>query len=306
MIVYDERFFGFIDRETRVEVLADNLGWGEGPVWLDEQNALLFSDVAADKIYRWDDSAGLSVYLYPSGHAPDNAPVSWRGSNGLAIDQDGALLLAQQSNRKLARMLAPLNDPIPKFQVLASRYRGSSLNSPNDLVVHRSGDIYFTDPPYGLAGFENSPDRELNFFGVFRLTKDGELILVHRDLDKPNGIALSTDHRRLYVSDSEVNRTNIIAIELDAQGNAESSREFFDGGKLVADGPGSTDGMAVHRSDFLFVSIPNGMGILSPTGELLGKMSLGQITNMAFASDFSRLYLTTPDRLLRIEIKIGP
>jgi gluconolactonase len=301
-VVYDDRFYGFVAKGTKVEVLASDLGWAEGPVWAAGINALLFSDVATNKIYRWDDSSGLSVFLSPSGHAPDGAPLPWRGSNGLAIDREGRLLLAQQGNRTLARMIAPLSNPTPDYDVLAAEYDGKSINSPNDLVVHQSGDIYFTDPPYGLAGFEQSPDIELDFFGVFRLTRNYDLYPVTRDLEKPNGIALSSDQSILYVSNSEADSAQIISIELDAEGNPGLSRVFFDGKDLMSDGPGSTDGMTVHPSDYLFVSIPNGLGILSPTGELLGKISLGQVTNMALDVTSSYLYITTPHRLLRLGI----
>lgn len=301
-VVYDDRFYGFVEKGTEVEVLASDLGWAEGPVWAASLNALLFSDVAANRIYRWNESSGLSVFLSPSGHAPDDAPLSWRGSNGLAIDADGRLLLAQQSSRALARMLAPLSDPVPDYEVLAAEYGGKSINSPNDLVVHQSGDIYFTDPPYGLAGFEQSPDIELDFFGVFRLTKTHDLSPVTRELEKPNGIALSSDQSTLYVSNSEPGKEHIIAIQLDAEGNPGLSRVFFDGRELISDGPGSTDGMTVHPTDYVFVSIPNGLGVLSPTGDLLGKIPLGQVTNMALDATSSHLYITTPHRLLRLEI----
>ena len=301
-VVYDDRFYGFVEKGTEVEVLASDLGWAEGPVWAASLNALLFSDVAANRIYRWNESSGLSVFLSPSGHAPDDAPLSWRGSNGLAIDADGRLLLAQQSSRALARMLAPLSDPVPDYEVLAAEYGGKSINSPNDLVVHQSGDIYFTDLPYGLAGFEQSPDIELDFFGVFRLTKTHDLSPVTRELEKPNGIALSSDQSTLYVSNSEPGEEHIIAIQLDAEGNTGLSRVFFDGRELISDGPGSTDGMTVHPTDYVFVSIPNGLGVLSPTGDLLAKIPLGQVTNMALDATSSHLYITTPHRLLRLEI----
>jgi gluconolactonase len=302
IVVYDDRFYAFIDANSQVEILATELGWAEGPVWIESLDSLLFSDVAADKIYQWNEARGLSVYLYPSGHAPDGSSQLWRGSNGLAIDNNASLFLAQQSNRTLARMRAPIGNPAPDYEVLASRYEGKSINSPNDLVVHRSGDIYFTDPPYGLAGFEKSPDIEIDFFGVFRLTRQGELIPVTRRIDMPNGIALSRDHSTLYVSNSADNKAQIIAIELDQQGNLAQSRLFFDGKNLIPDGPGSTDGMVVHPADFLFVSIPNGLGVLSPKGELLGKIALGQVTNLALDDTSSQLFITSPNKLLRLKI----
>ena len=115
VVVYDDRFYSFIEGDSQVEILADELEWAEGPVWVDSLKALLFSDVAANKIYRWDESEGLRVFVYPSGHAPDDSPTSWRGSNGLAIDKNGALLLAHQSNRTLSRMSASLGNPAPDY-----------------------------------------------------------------------------------------------------------------------------------------------------------------------------------------------
>ena len=301
-IVYDDRFYNFIDKNSKVEVLATGLEWAEGPVWANNLNALLFSDVATDKIYRWDEAKGLSTFLHPSGHEPDGAGSAWRGSNGLAIDNSGNLILAQQSNRRLARMKASLSKPQPQYHVINNSYNGKKLNSPNDLVVHPRGGIYFTDPPYGLAGRENSPDIELGFFGVFRLSKENKITLINKDLEKPNGIALSTDYSTLFISNSENGKSQILAIKLDKQGNSIGSDLFFDGSILIPDGPGATDGMAIHSTDFLFISIPNGVGILSPNGKLLGKIALGQVTNMTFDNEFSFLYVTTPKTLLRIKI----
>ncbi len=302
IVVYDERFYDFVDNESQFEILASDLGWAEGPVWVNTLDSLLFSDVAADKVYRWDESEGLRTYLFPSGHTPDSSPNAWRGSNGLAIDQNNNLVLAQQSSRKVSRMLKPLENPAPEYFILADSFQGKSLNSPNDLVVHRSGEVFFTDPPYGLAGFEKSPDIEMDFFGVFRLSQQGELKPVLTHLNKPNGIAFSIDHSRLYVSNSEEGNPQIIVVHLDEQLNPMDSRLFFDASKLIQDGPGSTDGMTVHASDFVFASIPNGVGILSPEGVLLGKIALGQVTNVAFDSTFTYLYVTTPKQLLRLKL----
>ena len=305
MTVLDERFYRFIDPDSKIERLAAQpgqaFGWAEGPVWVESLKSLLFSDLADDTIYRWNETSGISVYLHPSGHPADDAGHAWRGANGLAVDTQGNLLLAQQSNRTLSRMQAGLSNPRPRYDVLVERYRGKRINSPNDLVLHGSGDIYFTDPPYGLSGFEKSPDIELDFFGVFRLTPQGQLIALDKTLEKPNGIALSTDQKTLFVSNSVAHRPQIVAIDID--GNADGSRLWFDASSLVSEGPGSTDGMTMHSSGFLFVSIPNGLGILSPQGELIGKIALGQITNMAFDESFDYLYLTAPQRLLRLKIK---
>ena len=306
LVVYDERFHDFIKEGSKVEVLADGFGWAEGPVWVPSLDALLFSDLSADEIYRWDTSDGLSVFLSPSGPTPDGEPRSWGGSNGLAIDTEGRLLLAQQGRRSLARMRAPLSEPAADHELLATQFDGSSVNSPNDLVIHRSGDIYFTDPPYGLSGAENSPDLELDFFGVFRLSTSGELSLVTDELSKPNGIALSPDQSTLYVSNSQPGDERIIAIPLDEEGNPGQSRVFFDASDLGEDVQGSADGMTVHPSGFIFATMPGGVGVLSPEGEIVGKISLGQLTNVTLDATYSYLYITAPNQLLRIGIGDGP
>ncbi len=300
--VYDQRFYDFINTDAALQVLADDLGWAEGPVWVDDMNALLFSDVAANRVYRWQENSGLSVFLEPSGHNPDAGGTAWRGSNGLAIAGDGSLLLAQQSSRRVARMRTNLNSPTPDYEVLVNAFEGKSLNSPNDLVTHNSGDVYFTDPPYGLDGFENSPAIELEFFGVFRLAADGQIELVYGDLAKPNGLAFSLDQSRLYVSNSATDQAMVVALELDEQGMVKSSSVFYDFTDFIPDGPGSTDGMTLHPSGHLFVSIPNGLAVLTPDGELLGKINLGQVTNLAIGGSPAHLYITTPNRLLRLKL----
>jgi len=138
---------------------------------------------------------------------------------------------------------------------------------------------------------------------VFRLTPQGQLVVIDKTLEKPNGIALSTDQKTLFVSNSVADRPQIVAVDIDSDGNASGSRLWFDASSLAAQGPGSTDGMTMHPSGFLFISIPNGLGILSPQGKLIGKIALGQITNMAFDDSFAYLYLTAPQRILRLKIK---
>jgi gluconolactonase len=300
--VYDKRFHRFVDAGVRVEILATGFGWAEGPVWVPSMRSLLFSDVAGDTVYRWREGEGVDVYLKPSGHPPDGSGHAWRGANGLAVDADGRLVLAQQGRRVLARMRSPLAMPAPDYAVLAEDFEGSRLNSPNDLLVDCDGAILFTDPPYGLAGFEQSPDKELAFSGVYRLSPNGELTLLDDSLEKPNGLALSSDRERLFISNSEPGEASVYVFDFDAATGAVKKRLFFDARALETTGEGSTDGMAMHPQDYLFVSLPGGFGVLSADGMLLGKIELGQVTNLAFDADYRYLYITGPDRLMRLAI----
>ncbi|MEM7564186.1 MAG: SMP-30/gluconolactonase/LRE family protein [Pseudomonadota bacterium] len=303
-LVADSRFHEYLKTPVRIDILVTDLGWAEGPVWIESQKSLLFSDVAADTIYRWQEGNGLSEYLSPSGHEPDNGGNAWRGSNGLAIDNEGRLILAQQSARRVARMEATIGHPKARFRVLASHFETQRFNSPNDLVVASNGDIYFTDPPYGLSGFENSPDLELPFFGVFRLSVGQDPEVLATSLSKPNGLALSGDQSRLYVSNSEAGNPGIYLIELRADQKPRAEL-LFDARALAAVGTGSTDGMAMHRDQILFASVPGGLALISEQGELIGTIHLGQVTNAAFDKCYCHLYLTTPNRLLRIKMNSG-
>ncbi len=300
--IFDARLHDFIPPQPRLEVLAADLQWAEGPVWVKALDSLLFSDVAADRIYRWNERDGLVVHLEPSGHDDGEPATPWRGANGLALDAGGNLVLAQQGNRTLARLATSIDKPMPRFRILADSHDGKKLNSPNDLVVHSSGSVFFTDPPYGLDGFENSPAIELGYFGVFRLDPQGHLEPVIRDLAKPNGIALSPDEARLYVGDSSEGQARIHALALDPAGKVLGRSLFFDGRDLHADGPGTIDGMSMHASGYLFTSVPNGIAVLSPEGRMLGKLALGHVTNLAFDDRYRYLYLTTPAQLLRLRL----
>ena len=298
IIGLDPSFDQLLPAGVVVEKLVSGFQFIEGPVWLPgEPGRLLFSDIPANTVYQWSAKLGAEVFLSPV--LADNAQTGGTGgSNGLALDPAGNLILCEHGNRRVARM-----DENGIRSTIADSYDGRRLNSPNDIVYHASGAAFFTDPPYGLAGFEKSPAIELDFFAVFRLTPQGQLFTIDESLEKPNGIALSTDQKTLFVSNSVADRPRIVAIDLDAEGDATGKRLLFDASSLLTDGPGSTDGMALHPSGFLFVSIPNGIGILSPQGELLGKLALGQITNMAFDDSFEYLYITAPQQLLRLKIK---
>jgi gluconolactonase len=195
---------------VEMERLADGFNWSEGPTWLSKEKAIVFSDVPENKIYRWSDKDGLSVYLQPSGYDGNEVKFREQGSNGLTTDRAGKLVVCQHGNRRIARLLS--RDGITgDFEPVVSQINGRRFNSPNDLCFARNGDLYFTDPPYGLEGTDKSPLKELMVNGVYLLRPKGPPVLLVSDLSFPNGIALSPDEKTLYVNVSDPQRPVVMA-----------------------------------------------------------------------------------------------
>lgn len=289
---------------TEIEVLARGFDWSEGPVWLAGSGTLLFSDVPANRIYAWREGSPPRVWLEPSGYTGEAPRGGEPGSNGLLLDAEGRLVLCQHGDRRVARLEAPLSAPRPQFSTLAGRYDGSRFNSPNDAVFHSSGALYFTDPPYGLAGGPDDPERELAFSGVFRVAADGAVSLLTDELSRPNGIAFSPDERTLYVSNSDPERAIWMAWEVLDDGTLGAGRVFFDATPRVsAERPGLPDGLKVDGAGNLFATGPGGVLVFSPDGRHLGTLRTGQATaNCAFGDDGGSLYVTADSTLLRIRL----
>lgn len=290
-----------IDADAPIEKLAEGFNWSEGPVWRPRERDLLFSDVPENIVYRWRHGAGVSVFLEPSGFTGEFYDGRERGSNGLVLDAEGRLLLCQHGDRRVAR----LNDDGRTFTTLADRFEGRRFSSPNDLCVDRAGNIYFTDPPYGLA---KSAVQETEFNGVYRRSPDGTVTLISRELERPNGIALSVDERTLYVANSHGPRPIIMAFSLAADGTPDDGRVFWDASDLIArtQRRGAMDGLKVDERGNLWATGPGGVVILSPDGRHLGSILTGRLTaNCAFGDDDGRtLYLTADEALLRVRTKV--
>ncbi|CAN5581661.1 SMP-30/gluconolactonase/LRE family protein [soil metagenome] len=295
----DPAFDALVPRDARIEVLAEGFHWSEGPVWRRSGGYLLFTDVPGNTIYRWQEGEGLSVFLRPSGYSVGTAaPGREAGSNGLTFDAEDRLVMADHGNRMVARLDEETFVKTP----LAERYQGRRFNSPNDVVFNSRGDLFFTDPPYGLRGGLESPLRELEFSGVYRLSASGELTLLDRELRFPNGITLSPHERTLYVANSDPERAIIKAYDLRADGTVAEGRVLFDATEGVRQGKkGLPDGLRADRSGNLFATGPGGVLVITPEGRHLGTIETGQATaNVTFGDDGSTLYMTAHSYLMRI------
>jgi gluconolactonase len=292
-----------IARDATIEVLSGGYDWSEGPVWVKDGGYLLFSDIPPNAIHRWKQGEGASLYLRPSGYTGSEPRGGEVGSNGLAIDREGRLVLAQHGDRRIARMEAPLSKPQPKFTTLADRHGGARFNSPNDLVFHSNGDIYFTDPAYGLEKQWTDPRREMDYAGVFRRSKDGTITLLTREMTRPNGLAFSPDERRLYVAQSDPNAAIWRVFDVKPDGTLENGRILFDATAMGKGRKGLPDGLKIDAQGNLFATGPGGVLVLTPEGRHLGTINTGQATsNCAFGDDGRTLYMTADDYLMRVRL----
>jgi gluconolactonase len=292
-----------IPTDAKIEVLAQGFDWAEGPLWIADGDYVLFSDVPTNRIYRWREGEGHTVWLDPSGYTGEVPRGGEPGSNGLLLDSMGRLVVCQHGDRRVARLETSLTSPAPDFTTLAGRYDGMRFNSPNDAAFHSSGALYFTDPPYGLAEGPEDPDREIDFEGVFRLDPDGTVSLLTTDLSRPNGIAFSPDEKTLYVANSDPERAIWMAYDVRADGSIANGRVFFDATPRVDELPGLPDGLKVDDEGNLFATGPGGVLVLAPDGRHLGTIVTTQPTaNCAFGDAGESLYMTADSYLLRIRL----
>ncbi len=302
--VLDEAMTELIDPEAQLEILADGFIWVEGPVWVNDGGYLLFSDVYTNKIYNWQQVRNVEVFLDPSGYTGAAKREGGLGSNGLTLSLDGNLFIAQHGDRRIAQLIGDMMNPKAEYSTLTGQYQGAKLNSPNDLVFHSNGTLYFTDPAYGLVQGMLDPSKELDFQGVFSVTPEGNTTLLDSLLSHPNGLAFSPDEKTLYVSNSNPEQAIWMAYDVLPDGNIDNGRVFFDATHLVGDEhPGLPDGLKVDVRGNIFATGPGGILVFHPDATHLGTINTTQPTsNCAFGDDGTTLYVTANMYLLRIPL----
>jgi gluconolactonase len=284
--------------EAFIEKLASGFEWSEGPVWDKRANCLYFSDIPNNVIFKWQPVVGTREFLFPSGYTGSVKRGGEPGSNGLTLDRQGRLVLCQHGDRQVARL-----EKDGTIKAVARYYKFRRFNSPNDLAYKSNGDLYFTDPPYGLEKLNDDPEKELHFNGVYRMTPKGDVTLLTSDLTFPNGIAFSPDEQILYVAVSDPRRPVVMAYDARKDGTVANGRILFDATALLKSNKGLPDGLKVDRQGNLWATGPGGVLILSPQGEHLGTINTGEATaNCAFGGkDGSVLYITADMYLCRVQ-----
>ena len=290
----DPRLDALVPPDAVIEKVADGYMFTEGPVWDRFSDTLFFSDVRGNAVYQWSETDGPGTLLDPVFEG-DREGLGLISTNGLTLDANNRLIMCEHGNRRISRLEAD-----GSRSVVVDSYEGRRLNSPNDATFGPDGSLYFTDPPYGLEGQEQSPLRELDFNGVFRLRPDGELELLVRDMSRPNGIALAPGGGTLYVANSDDSRKVWMAFDLD-EGGASNGRVLRDVTGEAA--PGTPDGMKVDQTGHLFATGPGGVWVMTPEGEHLGTIMPGEpAANVAWGDGGGTLYITASTGIYRVAL----
>lgn len=302
----DRALDSLINADAKIEILAEGYKWSEGPVWIASEKMLLYSDVPNNTIHKWTEEKGAEVFLTPSGYTGAEPSKSREpGSNGLTLDNDGKLILCQHGDRRVARLEAPWDKPTASFVTVADRYDGKRFNSPNDVVVRSNGDMFFTDPPYGLPEQENDPTREISYQGVYKVSTDGKVSLLVDSLTRPNGIAFFPDEKTFIVANSDPGKAIWYAFDLTENDSVTNARVFYDATSMVnEENKGLPDGLRIDKNGNVFASGPGGIWIFNRDGKVLGKIRIPEPTaNCAFDETEKTLYTTSNMYLCRVKLR---
>jgi gluconolactonase len=300
----DPAFSAVVSKTAKATILAGGFLWSEGPLWVESHKMFLFSDVKANAIYKWTAVKGKQLYLKPSGYTGTVPRGGELGSNGLGLNIKGQLVICQDGDRGVSVMDAPLDKPRAKFIKIAAGYKGKKFDSPNDLAFLGNGDIYFTDPPYGLEKNVNDPLKEAPYQGVYKISAAGKITLLTDTLTRPNGIAFFPGGKTILISNSDPQKAYWYAYDLDKNGLFTHGRIFYSAESASKTAAGLPDGMKIDKQGNVFATGPGGIWVFNKAGKLLGKMIINdQASNCSFSADEKTLYVTSNHRVLKVELR---
>lgn len=299
----DPSLDAIVNSQAKVEIIAEGFDWAEGPLWIEQEKMLLFSDVPQNIIYKWTEEKGKEVYLAPSGYTGTIPRGGEKGSNGLALSKDGKLVICQDGDRCIAVMKAGLQDPKPAFTLLADNYQGKKFNSPNDMVYNGDGELFFTDPPYGLEKNMDDPLKEISFQGVYKIKKSGALVLLIDSISRPNGIAITPDQKTLIIANSDSTKLYWYAYDFGQGDKLIHPRIFYDATAARSE-RGLPDGLKIDSKGNIFATGPGGVWIFNKNGKLLGKIKFDGVTsNCSLSADEKTIYITADMYVLRVKMR---
>lgn len=300
----DPQFSTIVSKAAKAKILAEGFLWSEGPVWIDKYKMFIFSDVKRNVIYKWTATKGKEKYLQPSGYTGKIPRGGELGSNGLGINNNGQLVICQDGDRAVSIMDAPLDKPKPKFIKIATNYRGKKFDSPNDLAFLTNGDIYFTDPPYGLEKYVKDPLKEAPYQGVYKISRDGKVTLLTDTLTRPNGIGFFPGGKTILIANSDPDKAYWYTYDLDKNGLFTHGRIFYSAESASKTAAGMPDGLKIDRKGNVFATGPGGIWVFTRTGKLLGKIRVNDLaSNCSLSGDEKTLYVTSNHRVLKINLR---
>lgn len=301
----DPALDALLSPDAKAEIIAEGFEWSEGPLWIEKENMLLFSDVPMNTIYKWTEKNGKEIYLKPSGYTGTEPTKSKEpGSNGLTLDNDGNLVMCQHGDRRVSRMDAGLSTPEAKFITLSDQYNGKKLNSPNDCVFSSHGELFFTDPPYGLP-MQNDQDplKEQSHNGVYKVKKDGTVILLTDSITRPNGIAFFPGEKRLLVANSDPDKPNWYVFDVNGD-TLTNGKIFYSAAGYDKSWKGLPDGFKIDKKGNVIATGPGGVYFFNSEGKLLGMLKLDNATsNIAMSPDEKTIFITNDMYVLRMKMR---
>jgi gluconolactonase len=301
---FDPSLNKIISKDAKAIIIAKKFKWSEGSLWVEKSNMLLFSDVPDNTIYKWTAEKGKEIYLTPSGYTDAAKRGGEMGSNGLTLDNEGNLVLCQHGNRQMAKMDATLENPSAKFITIADKYNGKRFSSPNDAVYNSAGELFFTDPPYGLVSQnDNDPQKEIAFNGVYKVKKDGTVILLVDSISRPNGIAFFPGEKKLIISSSDFDKPNWYVYDVNGD-SLTNGKIFYSAAGYDKSLKGLPDGLKIDKNGNVYATGPGGIYIFNSEGKKLGLLKLDNATsNCALSPDEKTLYITNHMYVLKFKMR---